>query len=75
MTDVLSAAKDKLRRIIDREGDLGGIRRAPEYLYLLIAEETAQREFISQTKRRAAPKPEATTTNQAQYNTPLSVCQ
>lgn len=75
MTDVVSAAQEKLRRIIDREGDLGGIRRTPDYLYQLIAEEKAQREFSSQTKRRAAPKPEATTTNREQYSTPLSVCQ
>lgn len=69
MTDVVSAAKAKLQDIIDREGDLGGIRRTPEYLHQLIAEEIAQRGFIAQTKRRAAPKPEATTTNREQYST------
>ena len=33
------AAKEKLRRIIQREGDENGIRRTPEYFALLIAEE------------------------------------
>lgn len=33
------AAKEKLKRIIEREGDMGGIRRDPEYLYQLMAEE------------------------------------
>jgi hypothetical protein len=55
MTDVVSAAQEKLRRIIDREGDLGGIRRTPVYLYQLIAEETMQREFIAETKRSGRP--------------------
>lgn len=32
-------AKEKLKRIIEREGDMGGIRRDPEYFYQLIAEE------------------------------------
>jgi hypothetical protein len=39
--NAIAAAKAKLRRIIDREGDANGIRREPEYLDMLIAEENA----------------------------------
>lgn len=49
--DIITAAQAKLQRIIDREGDADGIRRESEYLYLLIAEEEAQREFIKYTNQ------------------------
>ena len=57
MSDIVAAAEAKLARITEREGDADGIRRRPEYLYQLIAEEIAQRDFISHTKRKAPTAP------------------
>lgn len=40
---IITAAQAKLARIIEREGDLNGERRKPEYLAQLAAEEYEQR--------------------------------
>ena len=39
------SAKQKLARIIEREGDMGGLRRKPEYLEQLIAEQLTEKRF------------------------------
>jgi hypothetical protein len=46
-SDIVTAAQKKLERIIEREGDAGGLRRSAEYLKYLIAEEIMQRQAIA----------------------------
>lgn len=46
MREIIAAAQVKLARIIEREGDLGGERRKPEYFAQLVAEEVTQRAAI-----------------------------
>lgn len=42
-SDIVTAAQKKLERIIEREGDAGGLRRTPAYLAQLITEEMTRR--------------------------------
>lgn len=52
MCDIIAAAEAKRARIIEREGDADGIRRRPEYLYQLIAEEAAFRDMVQGIKKK-----------------------
>lgn len=47
-------AREKLERIISREGDADGARRTPQYLNALIKEAVEQERYTAYTTQRAA---------------------
>lgn len=56
---IITAAMNKLERIIAREGDADGERRQPWYLAQLIGEQAATTAITSEMLARASARPGA----------------
>ena len=70
MSDIVAAAEAKRARIIEREGDADGIRRRPEYLYQLIAEEAAFRDMVQGIKKEGSRQLTGQTLSYRDHNQP-----